>query len=49
MGEIELNCVGVNVGKPLGENVEGPWVGNVAEGDIVGNVVEGEDVGSQYV
>ena len=49
MGEIELNCVGVNVGKLVGKNVEGAWVGIHIEADEVGNVVEGEDVGSQNV
>ena len=47
MGEIELNFVGVNVGKSVGENVEGTWLGIVVEGDKLGIVVDGKAVGSQ--
>ena len=49
MGDFELNCVGVKVGKSVGKNVEGAWVGIDIERDGVGIVVEGEDVGSQKV
>ena len=49
MGDFELNFVGVNVGKSVGENVEGTLLGMVVEGDKVGIVVDGKVVGSQNV
>ena len=41
-----METVGIFVGKLVGKNVEGAWVGIDIEGDKVGNVVEG---GGRYL